>query len=208
MTDEALGRTRRSLHGVAELVLAGPQYRASGVIRLHVSPGGFRTVRAPELRVDGGDLIARGQRISIAGATPGSLAAAAGVDAGEPAGVYGSGSGVDLDEELPLDPAAAERITSAYAVGEEALRALTPDADPVLWPEHFDVAIRVGEINYGVSPGDDYLGEPYAYVGVDPVPEDPFWNAPFGRVRPMADFAGAAALRQFFLDGRDRFTTR
>lgn len=34
-----LRTARRSLHGVAELVLAGPQYRRSGTIRLRVSPG-------------------------------------------------------------------------------------------------------------------------------------------------------------------------
>ena len=36
---------------------------------------------------------------------------------------------------------------------------------PVLWPEHFDLAIDVDEVNYGVSPGDGYHGAPYAYVG-------------------------------------------
>jgi hypothetical protein len=76
----------------------------------------------------------------------------------------------------------------------------------VLWPEHFDVGIRVGDINYGVSPGDTYLGEPYAYIGVDPVPADSFWNAPFGVTRPMTDFVDAGALREFFSDGRTRFT--
>jgi hypothetical protein len=41
--------TRQSLHGVAELVLAGPQYRQSGTIRLRAVPGGFAPagVRAP-----------------------------------------------------------------------------------------------------------------------------------------------------------------
>ena len=40
--------TRRALHGVAEYLLAGPQYRASGTIRLRVSDGGFATVAEPE----------------------------------------------------------------------------------------------------------------------------------------------------------------
>ena len=40
--------TRRSLHGVAELVLAGPQYRTSGSIELRVTPGGFATTVAPD----------------------------------------------------------------------------------------------------------------------------------------------------------------
>ena len=53
MGDQELAVTRRSLHGVAELVLAGPQYRATGKLRLRVVPGGFATTLTPGLRVDG-----------------------------------------------------------------------------------------------------------------------------------------------------------
>ena len=74
----------------------------------------------------------------------------------------------------------------------------------MLWPEHFDVAIRVEGVNYGVSPGDGYLGEPYAYVGVDPVPSDPFWNAPFGAARPLADLPGVDAVVAFFEEASRR----
>lgn len=73
----------------------------------------------------------------------------------------------------------------------------------MLWPEHFDVGIRVDGSNYGVSPGDGYLPEPYAYVGVDSVPSDESWNAPFGRGRPMAEFRDPEAVRDFFATGRD-----
>ena len=41
--EEQLVRTRHGLHGVAEYVLAGPQYVMSGDIRLRVVPGGFAT---------------------------------------------------------------------------------------------------------------------------------------------------------------------
>ena len=44
MDENALVATRRSLHAVAESVLAGPQYRAHGTIRLTVTPGGFGQV--------------------------------------------------------------------------------------------------------------------------------------------------------------------
>jgi hypothetical protein len=53
MGDDELALTRRCLHGVGELVLAGPQYRATGKLRLGVVPGGFATVMTPQLRVDG-----------------------------------------------------------------------------------------------------------------------------------------------------------
>ena len=48
--------TRRSLHGVAELLLAGPQHRAHGTIRLRVTPGGFGGVAGslrPEITSSG-----------------------------------------------------------------------------------------------------------------------------------------------------------
>ena len=47
MDEDRVVATRRSLHAVAERVLAGPQYRAAGTIRLRVTPGGFGTPRFP-----------------------------------------------------------------------------------------------------------------------------------------------------------------
>ena len=51
-----LTRTRTALHGVAELLLAGPQYDASGTIRLRVVAGGIATVAEPDLRLVGTEL--------------------------------------------------------------------------------------------------------------------------------------------------------
>lgn len=201
MTDVDLPRTRAALHAVSELVLAGPQHRASGTIQLRVSPGGFRTWAEPALAVVGTDLVAHGAAFPISGRTARELAALVDVVAGVPFGVYADGSGVGLDDQLIVDAAAAAQIAEAYSRGDAALRLLAPDVEPVLWPEHFDVGIRVHDINYGVSPGDGYLPEPYAYVGVDAVPiDDPYWNAPFGVTRPMTCFADAAGVRDFFAD--------
>jgi hypothetical protein len=76
-----LVETRRALHAVAEYVLAGPQYRASGTIRLRVTPGGFATVSRPDLRVEVDELVAGTQRIPLNGSTATALAAAGGVAA-------------------------------------------------------------------------------------------------------------------------------
>ena len=68
------------------------------------------------------------------------------------------------------------------------------------------LGIQVDGVGYGVSPGDGFLYEPYAYLGVtDPEP-DAFWNAPFGADRPMRALAGADpdAVLTFFAEGRDR----
>jgi hypothetical protein len=206
MSQDELGITRRTLHGVAELVLAGPQYRATGKLRLGVVPDGFATILAPRLRVDGPRIAsAAGVTVSIDGRTPRALAAELGVAAGRPEGVYDGGSGVSPDETLPLDADQADVIMRALALGHDALAAFAADEAPVLWPEHFDVAIRVHDTNFGVSPGDGFIEEPYAYVGVaSPPAGDPFWNAPFGAAVPLRELPDAPSVTGFFIEGRKR----
>lgn len=51
-----------------------------------------------------------------------------------------------------------------FASGDAALRLFAPGGGPVLWPEHFDVAIDLDEVTYGVSLGDAEIAGPYAYV--------------------------------------------
>jgi hypothetical protein len=203
-------RTRRALHGVAELVLAGPQYRAAGTIRLRIVAGGFATVGEPSLAVlagaEGCRLAGPGGEWPIAGSTCAALAGAAGVGAGAPVGVYGEGSGVAADEPLALDEAVAAHLAGCLATGELALRTFAPDRDPVLWPEHFDLAIGVdgaaGDgVNYGVSLGDDAVPEPYAYVGPWRRREGEFWNVPFGAARPLRLLGGADGVAGFFRAG-------
>ena len=203
--DRDLGATRQSLHAVGELVLAGPQHAAAGTIRLRVVAGGFATTAGPELRVAGSALVGPGTDVPIDGRTPRTLAAAVGTQARGLTDVYAEGAGLGLDDPLAVDEADARVLMDVLGLGDAALRAFAADVEPVLWPEHFDVAITVEEVNYGVSPGDGYLATPYAYVGPWSVPEaDDFWTAPFGAARPMTAFPDADALRAFFAEGRDR----
>lgn len=199
MDEKVLVATRRSLHAVAELVIAGPQHRATGTIRLRVTPGGFGGVQSP-LRVDGAELVWHGGRAPLAG-TCRELAAAAGVDVGEPVGLYHDTSGVDPDEPLDVDPAAAALLADWFARGDAALRTLAGD-EPVMWPEHFDLGISADEVNYGVSPGDAVHTRPYAYVGPWTPREGPFWNASFGALRWADDLPDAAAVAAFFDEAR------
>ena len=194
--------TRRAWHAVAELVLAGPQYRRAGTIRLRAAPGGFATTKDPMLAVVGTALVAGETRIGIDGRTCTQLASAVGVDAGAPVDLHRDGSGVDPDERLGLDETAAITLAEAFTVGDAATRALFPEETPVLWPEHFDLGISVQEVNYGVSPGDGYLDEPYAYVSPWTRREGAFWNAPFGAARPLRELPGADAVLAFFTEGR------
>src|SRR4051794_752965 len=74
MDEQVLVATRRALHAVAEQVLAGPQYRSAGTIRLTVTPGGFGQVKGP-LRVEGDELVGERGRVPLRGTTT-ELAAA------------------------------------------------------------------------------------------------------------------------------------
>lgn len=199
MSQHALVPTRRALHAVAELVIAGPQYAASGDIRLRVLPGGFGGV-ASSVRVDGGDLVWDGGRTPLTG-TCRSLAQAAGLTAAAP-GVYPGGSGVGPDDVLTFDPDAVAVLLGWFVRGDEALRAFTPEPERVLWPEHFDVGFAHDEVNYGVSPGDDEHDAPYAYVGPWTSRSGAFWNASFGARRAAAELPDTDAVLAFFTAGR------
>lgn len=199
-----LGTARRSLHGVAELVLAGPQYRQSGTIRLKAVPGGFGTVRAPDLRVRETELVCDGRDVPLNGATCRELAAAANIEAGAAENLYKEGSGVGLDDVLSVDAEAAHHIQEAFGRAHEALSRFAPEIAPVLWPEHFDLAISLDEVNYGVSPGDAHLDEPYAYAGPWKPRQGSFWNASFGAARPLRLLPGTTALFDFFMEARGR----
>jgi hypothetical protein len=201
MNPENLERTRRSLHGVAELVLAGPQYARSGSIRLRVTPGGFGTVSDPDLRVEGLELVTPSTRLPL-DRTFADLARAAGVEPRALRDVYAEGPGVAVDDPIDVDPAAVPVILGAFARGDAAMRAFAPGQPPVIWPEHFDIGVTVDEVNYGVSPGDPHLDEPYAYVGPWSAREGAFWNTPFGAARSLRELPDVGALVMFFREGQ------
>jgi len=200
---DTFARTRRSLHGVAELLLAGPQYAASGSIELRAVPGGWATVAAPDLRVEGHELVHGPARLALDGRTCAELAAELDLRAAGP-GVYDDGPGVGPDERLEVDPEAAAEVAQAFSWGDTALRSLAPDERPVLWPEHFDIAVTLERVNYGVSPGDATISTPYAYVGPWDRAEGEFWNTPFGAARPLRELGSAGAVLAFFREGASR----
>jgi len=194
--------TRRAIHAVAELVLAGPQYRRSQTIRLHVTPRGVATVTEPEVSIVGATVTCGDVSVPIDGMTCAGIAAAIGMQPSDLADVYSDVTGVDPNDVLHADTAHAARLDAAFAAGAAALVQFAPSASPVVWPEHFDVGISVDEVNYGVSPGDGYLAEPYAYVGPFVVPEGEFWNAPFGATLVLGSEPDAAGIVAFFAEGQ------
>jgi hypothetical protein len=204
MNEQTFEHTRRTLHGVAELVLAGPQFVQSHTIRLRVTPGGFGTVTVPDLRVEELELVSPAARVPMRG-TYADLASAAGVEARSPREAYAGGSAIDPADPVVLDADAVGVIVRALAHGDAALRAFAAEEEPVLWPEHFDLGISVAEVNYGVSPGDARIPEPYAYVGPWTPREGTFWNAPFGAARILStEASGVESLIEFFRAGAER----
>ena len=108
---DAYTRTRRSLHGVAECVLSGPQYVASGTIRLRVLQGGFGTVTDALVRVAGTELVVPdGGRVPLQGRLS-DIAARAGLTAVVP-DLYGDHAGVGPADDV-------EEVNLGVSPGDE-----------------------------------------------------------------------------------------
>src|SRR4051794_13444545 len=122
---DPLGATRRSLHAIAETVLAGPQHRETGTIRLVVTPGGFATLPGGprRLSVVGTELVVQDHgeaRVVPLTGSLGEVAAAAGVDLGAPQGVYDGTTGATATDVLEVDAAAAALLADAFDRGDKA----------------------------------------------------------------------------------------
>ena len=210
--------TRTALHTAAEHLLAGPQYRATGRIGLHPAPGGFATTtfrqgdRALRLALVADQLVVTddGEDRTAPLRGIGEAADFAGVRAGGPSEVYALETPLDPAASLRIDRPSAEHIARLFAVTADALDEFTTahaaedPSDPVLWPEHFDLAISMNEVNYGASPGDDGSDMPYLYVGPWAPRVGQFWTQPFGAVRAWDPSMTATDVAAFFAEGRER----
>lgn len=215
---DALHRTRDAWHRLAEQVLSAARYAATGRIGLLPAPGGFATPAfGPEqtvLTVDLDELVVTrdGEQRRARIVTVAQAAEFAGVTPGAPEQVYPPATPLEPDAPLRIDRQAAQVLADWYQLGSGALAdfaAAVPEDEPSsaqLWPEHFDLGISAAGINYGVSPGDGHIAEPYLYVaphGGPPV-ADEFWNAPFGAALRHREVSGAEAAVAFFHQGRKR----
>lgn len=165
--------TRTALHAAAEHVLASARYQAEGRIGLRPTRGGIGTPAFGDrevLRVEIDQLVhERAGAVRRAPLTTlGAAAAFAGVPLGAPP-VYTPLTPGDPDLPLTVDGAAARILAEWYAMGAAVLGDLVaeyPDAaELTLWPEHLDLATSFAAANYGASPGDDAIAEPYLYAG-------------------------------------------
>ncbi len=170
-------RTRESLHMVAEHVLGAASYAAIGKIGLRANESGFSTqdMNGRTLTVSG-PLITDGERsLALPGSTLRGVADWAGIVPGAPATVYAPVTPLDLDTPLGIDADSAVMVGEWFAGMQDVLSRViedVADASPLqLWPEHFDLATDLGSAadrkraNFGASPGDGAIPEPYVYVG-------------------------------------------
>jgi hypothetical protein len=147
------GETRDALHKVALAVVA-PARKPEHEISLRYTRGGFGTPFFEEagvdcqVRVEGTDMIRQ------CGAE-------------------------EIGEPLPteVDEASSRSLGDFYGFACSVLEQLRADALETegswvrLWPEHFDIAVELGDdgagkrANFGASPGDENHDEPYLYVG-------------------------------------------
>jgi hypothetical protein len=212
----ALVATRRSLHQVAEHVLSAARKRSTGgEIALVPGPGGVRTPPLADGRVlaliDGDIAVIDDTGVRRAPLTTARAAADfVGTEPGFPWTKHPPGTESTPDAALEVDPDAARVLAGWFALGDSALRELaarlSPGAEPTpqIFPEHFDLAITVAEVNYGASPGDIAIPSPYLYVGPfagPPAGDEEFWNAPFGAYTTIGDVVTAADALAFFLQG-------
>lgn len=207
--------TRRALHVLAEHLLAADLAARTGRIGLRALPGGFGQ---PEL-FDGDErrrLRIEGNRLAVMTAdveqwfdltTPSELAGASDSTLGAPAGVYSPETVLDPDAALDVDPVAALQIADWFRLVGDALeivRSAHAAARPTivqLWPEHFDLACSINEVNLGGSPGDDAHPEPYLYVGPWEQRPGDFWNEPWGASRDWRSVPDVATAVEFLERG-------
>jgi hypothetical protein len=173
--------TRDALHALAEQVLSAAYFQATTHIGLRPTPRGLGTPEFGDrerVRVDCTALIHEraGTTRRHELTTLSAAAAFVGVPLGAPS-VFTPTMSVLPDAALGIDREAALVLADWYALGGALLADLkaahpdVPSSEAQLWPEHFDLACELGNgdagtrANYGVSPGDGAIPEPYLYVG-------------------------------------------
>lgn len=214
----AFDATRRSLHALAEHVLAPARHAVTGKIGLRFTYRGFGTPffgAGRQVRVDSGELV-DGDRRS-APATLGAAADFLGAPLGAPADVYTPTTACTPDGPLDIDTDAARALGDVFGLWGRLLEQVRADASSddapsrvQLWPEHFDLAVDLGPVgqraNYGGSLGDEAHPEPYLYVGpwdTERLGPHVYWNEPFGASLSWMEIRCGADPLAFLRQGKE-----
>jgi hypothetical protein len=207
--------TRESWHRVAEHVMAPMLHRYTGRIGLRATHRGVGTpefdidgIRS-QLRLEGTTLVSLHDSTEtwIPLTTVGELAEQLGIEPGAPDGLYEPVTDPDPVAPLRTDRAEAGALGEWVALVDDALgrfRTLHRERSPLLaqlWPEHFDLAMSMDEINFGGALGDHAAGgrpEPYLYAGPWQPLTGSFWNEPYGAALDATDVTGVDDALRFF----------
>jgi hypothetical protein len=179
---DTFASARAALHALAEHVLAPFRYRVDGHIGLVATTGGFGTPalgREGQVRVEGTELVHErpGTTTRVGLTTLGVAAKFVDVPLGLPGGLYTPATPCAPANSVAVDADAAHALATWIDLGATLLSELRDHYGgqnatvPTIWPEHFDVGMQLGRTddgsraNYGVSPGDETITEPYLYVG-------------------------------------------
>ncbi len=160
--------------------MAKAQYASIGKIGLRPHPGGFKTQDDSFVVADGllNGAEINGRTLRSLGATDGALP-------------YTANTPFD-DEPLTVDPAECRALGDFYALVAASL----PDGGTQqIWPEHFDLAIDLNEVNYGGSPGDATYDHPYLFVGPWDRSDSSTFDDPWGWTLHQFDLESA---KEFF----------
>jgi hypothetical protein len=221
---DALERTRRSWHGLAEHVVAPARYRSNGKIGLRFTRGGFGTPffgEDEQVRVAAdGIVVIHGDAVAVHPVTTAAAAARAiGIEPGAPAEVYTPATPLEPDAALDVHDEAARFLGDWFGFGASVLEELRAGVAPAdtparvqLWPEHFDLSVDFGDeqagqrATYGASPGDRAHAVPYLYVTPWTEQHGPFWNEGAFASRSLGEFVEVgdqrAAALEFFARAR------
>lgn len=221
---ESFIAARDGMHALAEHVLAPARFRADGNIGLVPTTGGFGTPTfgdGERVRVEAIELVHErpGTTTRVGLTTLGTAAQFVGVELGVPTGVYTTSTPSAPDLSIALDADAARVLAAWIAFADSLLADLCETyaahdhTGRTLWPEHFDLACELGDAdagtraNYGASPGDEGIAEPYLYVG----PRDAGHRTgklaayPFGAAITYSELNAATDAKgagmDFFLEG-------
>ncbi len=174
--------TRDAMHALAEHVVAPARYRVERHIGLIPTPGGFGTPvfgDGERVRVDGVELVHErpGTSTRVAITTLDAAARFVGIPLGALREVYTPATECSADAPLAVRADGARALAAWYAFAGavlDELRATYAAYEPsgtTIWPEHFDLACELGSAdagtraNYGASPGDKAIDQPYLSVG-------------------------------------------
>ena len=230
---QRFGETRDALHRLAAYVISPAREQVTGRIGLRALGGQFGTPPFGDdevvVAVGGADLVRRDvrgeDRRAITTLAEGAAWLGVEIDPTR-ADRFDVPPAGDVAAKLAVDERASSWLVDWYDLAADVLEGLRAGftaaegaTETQLWPEHFDIAMSGGDeqagqrANFGASPGDAAIAEPYFYVGPwssDGLGDGFFPNGSFASLRlsEIGDQDARATTLGFLRRGRDVLRNR